>query len=382
MTEDAAWRVATRTVLFVLGLLLLAWLMVALQSVLVQVLLAVILSAGMSPLVDALTTGERVSRWRWRPPRALVVLVLYVLLVVAAILLGMLVVPPVLKELEDLVRRVPGYVTAAQGWLRTLAASYPFLAGLDTADGLQQQLQWLAGQLTALLSRALVLVQLAIGILSGALNGILTLILALYMTSDSRRIVHYVTAFLPLERQEQARDVVARIGLRLGGWARGQLLLSAIIGLMTLIGLSAIGVPYAVLLALIAAVGEAIPMVGPIISAVPAIAIATVYSPTMGLLTLGLYVLIQQLENHLIVPKVMSRAVELHPLAVILALLVFGSLFGFVGVLLALPLAAVLAVALRKVRAAWLASAVFSRPAPGDCAVADDRPDPVDRGPR
>lgn len=350
LSEAAAWRVTTRTILFLLTLLFLVWLVVQLRSVVVQVLLAVILSAGMTPLVERVTSVAAAGRWRWKPPRAVIVLLLYLLLVTLIFGLGALVLPPLVHEIEDLVGRLPLYAAAVQSWVRGLPDAYPFLPRLAFDETLAAQLQGLSAQLSGLLSQALVLVRVALGVLSGTFNAVLTLILALYITSDSQRILQYLLAFLPADRQVQAERVAERMGQRLGGWVRGQLLLSGVIGLVTLLGLSLLGVQYAVLLAIVAAIGEAIPMVGPILSAVPAVIIAFIHSPTQGFLTLGLYVLIQQLENHLIVPRVMSRAVELHPLAVILALLAGSELLGITGAILAVPVTAAVSVVVDEVR--------------------------------
>jgi predicted PurR-regulated permease PerM len=349
LTESAAWRVSTRTVLFVLGLLFAVWLAVQLRSVLVQVVLAIIFSAGMTPLVDRLTTSESVQHWRWRPARSLVVLVLYLALIGLLIGLGAIALPPLFRELEDLVRRLPAEAMHFQAWVETLPETYPFLPA-DISQPAATQLRSLTAQFSGLLSQALVVVRLAVGILGGALNGIFTLILALYITADSRRILRYFVTFLPENRQDQAQRVAEHIGQRLGGWVRGQLLLSAIIGSMTLVGLSLIGVRYAVLQSLIAAVGEAVPMVGPIFAAVPAIIIAFLQSPVQGFLTLGLCILIQQLENNLVVPKVMGRAVALHPVAVMLALLIGSELMGITGAILAIPVTAALSVIIDEIR--------------------------------
>jgi predicted PurR-regulated permease PerM len=349
LTESAAWRVASRTVVFVIGLLVLLWVVIQLRAVLVQVLLAVILAAGMAPLVDRLTLSEDAKRWRWRPPRALVVLVLYIILLALLSLLGMLVFPPLFREVEELARHTPEYAIELQAWLESAPSTYPWLPS-DLAQTVAQQVRGLTGQLFGLISQALVVFRVALGVLSGTLNGIFTLILALYITADSRRILNYLLAFLPRARREQAERVASHIGLRLGGWVRGQLLLSAIIGLLTLVGLSVIGVRYAVLLALIAAIGEAVPMVGPIFSAIPAVIIAFTHSPQQGFMTLGLYVLIQQLENNLIVPKVMGRAVELHALAVMLALLAGSELMGVTGAILSVPVTAALSVVVDELR--------------------------------
>jgi predicted PurR-regulated permease PerM len=105
-----------------------------------------------------------------------------------------------------------------------------------------------------------------------------------------------------------------------------------------------------VLLALIAAVGEAVPMVGPIFSAIPAVIIAFFQSPLQGFLAIGLYIIVQQLENNLVVPKVMERAVSLHPLAVMVALLAGGELLGVTGAILSVPVTAALAVVIHEVR--------------------------------
>ncbi|MDQ3700784.1 MAG: AI-2E family transporter [Chloroflexota bacterium] len=352
LTEIAAWRVVTRSILFTLGVLFAVWLLVRLQGVVIQVLLSVILAAGMMPLVDRLTRPMRlgIGRRNWTPPRALVVLVLYLLLFAVLFFLGAVLIPPVVSDVEDLVRRLPEYATQAQTLVATLPERYPFLPPLDLDGGLAGQLGAIASQATAVLEQALVLVRVVLGVLSGALNGIFILILALYITQDRERIGRYIVGFMPAARQEQVEGVARRIGERLGGWLRGQIILSVIIGAVTLAGLSAIGVRYAVLLALVAAIGEAVPMVGPIFSAIPAVIVAFFQSPLQGTLTLGLYVIIQQLENNLIVPKVMERAVALHPLAVLVALLAGAELLGVTGAILSVPVAAAFSVVLDEVR--------------------------------
>jgi hypothetical protein len=119
---------------------------------------------------------------------------------------------------------------------------------------------------------------------------------------------------------------------------------------MSWVGLTVIGVPYAAVLALIAGIMEAVPNIGPIIAAVPAVMVAALYSPWQALAVLALYLVIQQLENYVIVPRVMSRAVELHPLAVLLALMVGGELMGVLGAVLAVPVTAAISVIVDEIR--------------------------------
>jgi predicted PurR-regulated permease PerM len=350
--EAAAWRVGTRWFLFAIATLVLLYLVVQLKGVVVQVLLAVIIAAGMTPVVNRASRRKPVGvgRYKWVPPRALIVLLLYLALLGALSALMAVLVPPLVQDVETLISRLPDYAVALQRELDALPERYPFLPRIDLQGGLAGQLRAGAAQAAAVLDQALVVVRVVAGVLGGVLDTVFVLILALYITVDGERILRYLTGFFPAARQPQAEAVAGRIGERLGGWLRGQVALSGIIGSITLVGLSAIGVPYAVLLALIAAVGEAIPLIGPIISAVPAVIVASFQSPLQGLLTLGLYVLVQQLENNLIVPKVMERAVALHPLAVMLALLAGAELLGVTGAILSVPVAAAVSVLVREVR--------------------------------
>ncbi len=136
----------------------------------------------------------------------------------------------------------------------------------------------------------------------------------------------------------------------MGGWLIGQVELSLVIGVVVYLGLTVLGVQGALLLAVVAAVGEAIPIVGPVLSAIPAVIVALTQSPLLALATAIMYLVVQQLENNLLVPKIMERAVAIHPLAVIIALIIGGELLGIGGALVAVPVAAALAVILDELR--------------------------------
>jgi predicted PurR-regulated permease PerM len=134
------------------------------------------------------------------------------------------------------------------------------------------------------------------------------------------------------------------VTVKVSAWLGGQLLLAAVIGTTTAIGLWALGVPFFYVLALLSAVGEMIPVVGPILSAIPAIAVASTVSLKTVIFVVIFFFLQQQLENHILVPKIMSRQVGVSAVTVIVALLVGGSLLGIVGAILAVPIAAILQV--------------------------------------
>ncbi len=356
--EATLWRVAYRTVLLVAGLALATLLAVKLQGVIIQVFLATIVACGMAPIVDWMCQPPDRLRGgvivRWRPSRSVAVLFVYAVLVAGVIAIAATVIPPAARDVRDLTRKLPETGRMVAEWATNvrvdLPADLPVPPGLDVGRGLSQALDTVMSQVTSIVGQALVLVQYAVGFLSGALNGVFVLILALYFTADARRIMTFAMSFLAPARRPRTQRILGHIGARLGGWLRGQVLLSLIIGSICLVGLLALGVPYAVLLALVAAIGEAVPLVGPVFSAVPAVLVALSVSPTTALLTLGFYVIVQQVENYLIVPRVMERAVSIDPFAVIIALLIGSELMGISGAVLSVPVAAGIAVMLDEIR--------------------------------
>jgi predicted PurR-regulated permease PerM len=367
VSESAAWRVVSRAILFTIAVLIGLWLMSQLTSVIVRVTLAVILSAGMKPLVDRLTARELRRQGWWTPPRGLVVAGVYLVTIVLVMTAGGLILQVVVVEVQNLVNGVPVYAPRIVNWVNDLIDLVPggrdMVAGFDIAG----QLGGLVSRVFSAFSQAILVFQYVLSLLSGVLDILMILLLALYITTDGPRIGRYLRAFLPPDRHEQASRITSRIFVRLGGWVSGQILLCVIIGVVSWLGLTLIGVPYAVVLALVAGIMEAVPNIGPIIAAVPAVIIAALYSPWQALLVALLYLGIQQLENYVIVPRVMSKAVELHPLAVLLALMVGGELMGVLGAVLAVPVTAAISVIVDEIRAERL-----SPPIAPEEVVSDD----------
>jgi predicted PurR-regulated permease PerM len=355
VTEAAAWRVVSRGILLVIGLLLGGLLARSLQQVIVQLMLAVLLAAALNPLISALTESERARRWRWRPGRGLAaVLVLLTAGVVIVLALG-LVARSVSPDLQALAANAPTYAARIQDAFDQVVAQNPELAArVQNGGGLPSVQELLAGGI-GVLSQASRVLGLATGVFSGVLYLIFTLILALYLAIDSDKIRRYLVQLMPFEWHPQMLRATERIGQRLGAWSRGQALLAAIIGGMTYVVALVIGLPYAGALALIAALGELVPNIGPILASVPLVAVGFLQSPTQGLLALLAAVMIQQLENNLIVPRVMGRAVDLHPVAVMVAILSGNELLGIPGALMAVPVAASLAVVIDELQQARLA---------------------------
>ena len=348
MTEAAAWRVVLRGIGIVFAVLFVVLLVNELRGVLVQLALAVLLAAAANPIVEALTTSKRALSWRWRPARGLAALLVFLGALLLLVLGAGIVLATVAPDVAALAASSPAYMQRAETALQEALASNPELA--SRVSGALPSVQDMLGGGVALLGQASRLLGFATGVLGGVLYLLFALILALYFTIDGDRIRRYLIQFLPFDRQEQSLLVTERIGERLGAWARGEALLGVIIGVLTWLSALIIGLPYAGALALVAAVGELVPNLGPIIASIPLIVVGFLSSPTQGVLALVAAILIQQLENNLIVPRVMARAVELHPVAVMVAILAGGELLGISGALLAVPLVASLSVVVDEIQ--------------------------------
>ncbi len=347
-----------RLVLLALAAVAGVWLAIMLRDILIQVLIATILAAGITPLTRQLT--------RIGLPRGLSVILIYLLLILAIVGLGFLLVPPVVDEVRSLIRQAPGFGERFVRSQDDLQRQFPFLPPLGPA--LQSQLQQLGNSAGAIFVQALSIVGVALGVFGGLLTAILTLLVTFYLVVDGQRIRDYLLSFLPAGQRPRARRVTDAIGQRMGGWLLGQVALSASIGVASFIALLLIGVNNPLLLAVVAAVAELLPIIGPWIAAVPAVIVAFTQDPVKALLTIVAYVIIQQIESNLLAPRIMGRAVRLHPLAVILALLAGASLFGIVGALVAVPVASALSVILDEVRASrsGVPAAEIAKDTPGD----------------
>ncbi len=179
-------------------------------------------------------------------------------------------------------------------------------------------------------------------VLIGLAQAVAVIILTFYWTLEGEYVKNAIFLMIPIKKREDVRQVILKIETTVGGYLLGQGVLCLIIGVMAFVAYLIIGLPHALLLAIFAGLLEAVPTVGPILGAVPAVIIGLSISPTTALWVILATVIIQQLENGLLVPRVMNRVIGIRPLVSLLALLAFGSLYGILGALIALPLAGVI----------------------------------------
>jgi predicted PurR-regulated permease PerM len=331
VTHDEA-RSLIRYALVGLALtILLLWAFYIVREALLLIYVAALVAIGFSPVVA--TIERRRVAGRRRLPRWVAILLVYVTLIGALVAVGMMVLPPLVMQAREFWTELPVMVQRGQQWLieRGILSEQ-----LSVRDAVQQ---------TAGGTDAVGTVVGAIWGFVGGVFGLLTiLILAFYFLVDSSSLVRTFVRLFPRGERPRVEDACLRVSTKVSAWLGGQLLLAAIIGTTAAIGLWLLGVPYFYVLALIAGIGEMIPVVGPLLAAIPAIAVALTVSPATALFVAIFFVVQQQVENHVLVPKVMERQVGVSAVVVIVALLLGGSLLGVIGAILAVPTAAILQV--------------------------------------
>lgn len=336
-------RVYTRrmlqTVFAVAGVLLLLAVLWSARNAILLVYISALIAMGISPLVRFIE--QRSSKSRWRLPRWFAILAIYLAVVSVIVLLGLLVVPPLITQATQLWTKMPDEFDAFQ---RAMIRYRLMPRRITLAEAVQSAPSGSTAAVGTVLG--------ALSSVVGGVFGLITiLILSFYFLLETSEMFEYLTRFVP--RRHRADVVVAarEAVIKVSAWLRAQALLAGVMGAFAAIGLAFLGVPYFYVVALVAAVGETIPIVGPIIGGVTAVAIALSVSPQLAL-TVGIYFLIlHQLESNILVPKIMERRVGVSPVAVMIALLVGGELWGLIGAILAIPTAAIVSVIIEDVAA-------------------------------
>jgi len=304
------------------------------KEVLAILFVSLILASAVDPWVDAL---EKIKFPRW-----LSILLIYIGLILIVFSAIYLIIPPIVQQFNQLAENFPQYserIGNTFQQLKDFSAEHGLLQNFDQGIvTLKDNLSGIAGSVFSTVS----------GIFGGIISFFIVLVITFYMTVEESAMKRTLTFILPDKFQPFTMQLINKVQRKIGSWLKGQMLLSLIVGIMVYIGLLILGVNYALLLALIAAIGEFIPYVGPALSAIPAIFLAFTQSPIKALLVLILFVVVQQLENHILVPKVMQKAVGLNPIISIVALLVGAKIGGFVGIVLAIPVATAVSVVVRE----------------------------------
>src|SRR5918999_157213 len=318
------------------------------RSALTPFLIGLVLIYIFDPAVDWLAK-RRLGRWQI--PRALAVLIVYILAAIIVVQAISLLIGPLVSQVLEYVRDFPRFARAVDGALGGLRETY---LRLDLPEGIREAIDRAVadfgqGAGTFDFGTLLPIARTIAGTIGGIFAFLIVPVWAFYILKDRERLVERFHQALPPAWRDDAWDIASIVERVFGRWLRGQLLLGLVVGAATFVGLMVLGwlvdprfIQFAVLLAVIAGVFELLPIIGPIISMVPTVLVAlTVSNPVPAVVgVLVLYIIVQQVENNVLVPMIQGDAIELHPSVVIFALILGGSIAGLLGAIFALPIAA------------------------------------------
>ena len=312
------------------------WAAYQVRDVLLLLYVSGLFAIGFSPIVRLIERQKALPIGSRRFPRWLAILILYLGILGTLALVAILVFPPLVDQAQQLWSAKDEMFERAQKFLLDrglLSEHVTFREAVERAPG--------AGGGEAL-GRTVLSAVLGV---AGGIVGLLTiLILTFYLLVDAGSLRQLLLQLFPVRNRARVDAIARTITTKVSAWLGGQLLLAGIIGSTSAVGLWLLGVPFFYVLALLSAIGELIPIVGPVLAALPAIAVAASVSLNKVLLVIIFFVVQQQIENHVLVPKVMARQVGVSAVTVISALLIGGKLLGIVGAILAVPTAAILQV--------------------------------------
>ncbi len=327
-------ELSTRTFLEILGIIALLVLAYFIRDILLLLFIAIILMSAGNPLVNKF---EKAKLPRWVGALFSFFIALTLLFLIFA-----LIIPPLIAQTNEFLLRLPA--------LADRAAIKLNLENVISITDLHLLIQTLVQNFSRDLAQTPIhLVRFGAGVMGRFFNIISVAVFTFYLLVEHRKVKKVITALFPKSKNQEIKVLIENMENKLGDWLRGQIILSFIVGLFVFLGLTLLQISFALPLALLAGILEIIPMLGPIISLVPAFIVALAISPVKAIAVLFLYIFIQQLENNLIVPRVMKKVVGLDPLAVILALMIGGRLAGPMGAILAVPVTAVVLILISQV---------------------------------
>ena len=311
---------------FLTGILFIAvlFLLFTLKEILLVVFVSYIIVAALLPAIEFL-------RKKRVPNTISVVLVFFTTLILFGVLIAPL-VPFLSSQIQQLFKSFPQYLNQAASAFG-IELSVKEVTQLISPQQLGQNAFALAG-----------------GVVGGFVAVITSVAISFYLLLDYDKIKNNIASLFPKKNYQKITEIIEQVNKKLGAWLQGQILLSLSIGLITWIALTVIGMPFALPLAVIAGMLEIIPSVGPIIYAIPAIIVALTISPNLAIIVVLSYILIQFAENHLLVPRIMQRAVGLNPVVVIVGVVVGSTLLGIPGALLSVPFISLLTLIIKDLQ--------------------------------
>lgn len=327
--------ITVKSVILLLAATAVVWLLAAFDKILLTLFLAILLAVAINPLVNRLQRGK--------VPRALAIVLVYLaLLSILGGVIGLL-IPVLAAETSDLTKSLPGIAQQVFAFpTKWITPYFPSMAQQLSAGNISDQLS--GGLGTVVGSAGGFLVGVGKTLTTLFISLFLILVVGFFMVADARFAPRVIARFFPPQYRQTAANLARQIGTRMGHWARAQALVGLFFGVVFGIGLKVAGVKYALTLGVAGAVLEIIPYVGGVIITVLGMLIALASSVWLALFVLGWYIVVANIESHVVYPKLVGEIVGLHPLVIIIALFVGAELKGVLGALLAVPVTVIIQV--------------------------------------
>lgn len=299
--------------LLILGVI---WFLYVIRDVIALFLISVIIMAALTPIIHRM---QRIM------PRPLSVTLVYIIFFCAVGILIYFILPVLTEQMEELSRALPGQIQ----WVQEKLA-------LEQENAVDSTLANIGAQMAGSLQN---IVSTTAGVFAGMISAVAVIAMSFYMSLKKDGLKRFLTSVTPQQHKNYVASLTDRIQGNFGRWVVGQIITMLFVGTLYYVALSVLGIPYALVLAVLGGLLEIVPYFGPIMSAVPAAILGFMIDPLTGILVIVAYLLINMLENYVLIPKIMNRAIGLNPVAVILALLIGLQVAGIVGVILAVPIA-------------------------------------------
>ena len=307
-------------------LLALVWFLYELRDIIMILLFAIIIASGVTPFANWLD--------KKRFPRLLGVALLYLSVFVLIAFVISLMVPFISAQINQLIQDLPNFINKVSDSLDKVQDS----RYVDLFSEAQNLLDSASGYLQAFSGSVFGFI---VNIFGGLVSFAAIIIISFYLSVMRNGVESFIRSVVPREYEGIVTRVWRRAETKVGKWLQGQMLLALIVGLAVYIVMSLMGIKFALLLGFLAMVLELVPHVGPVLAAIPAIVLGFSTSATLGIWVIVAWILIQQIENHILVPLILGKSVGLHPVIVIVSLLIGAKLAGILGMVLAVPVAAV-----------------------------------------
>ncbi len=318
--------ISTRTIFKVILIILFFLFLFLIKNILIILFLSLVIASAIYPWANYLE--------KKKIPRILGVLSVYLVAILFLILLLYLVVPTIVDEIRQLASVLPSYYeTLSTKFSKTIIEISPEYtkAGQDFLLNSGEKIKQFASS--------------AFGAIAGVFGGFATffivIVISFYLAAQEKGVEHFIRMITPRQNEDYILNLWKRVERKLGLWLQGQLILAIIIGFVVFLGLSILGVPYALLLGIVAGIFEIIPVVGPIFSAFLGVLVALMVDPFLALLALIFYLIVQQFENNILVPFLMKKMTGLNPIVIIISLLIGWELGGVIGMLISVPIATI-----------------------------------------